>query len=57
MKQWKADTIPQYTLSVKYLKMILTPKEYEALIKKYMKAKEATAEARVRKDCATDPAN
>lgn len=40
MKRWQADRVPQYGLSLKYLKMILKPAELKDLIAKYMSAKE-----------------
>lgn len=52
---WKTNAIPQHTLSIKYLKEIMTTKEFEALMKKYMKAKQDALEKSVRKECATDP--
>ena len=51
--RWKTNTIPQHTLSVKYLKQIMTEKEYDTLIKKYLKAKERAAIQSVRKGSAT----
>lgn len=52
---WKTNITPQQTLSIKFLKQIMTEKEFNALIKKYMKAKRDALEKSVRKECATDP--
>jgi len=39
MKKWQADKTPKHTLMLKYLRMILTPKEFKVLIKRYCEAK------------------
>jgi len=49
MAKWKIDKIPEHTLSTKYLRMVLTTKQYEDLIRKYMKAKETTLMTRMKK--------
>ena len=54
---WKTNITPQQTLSIKYLKQIMTEKEFNALMKKYMEAKKKNLENSVRKECATDPEN
>lgn len=38
MKRTK-DYIPKYSLSVKYLKMIMTTREYNSMLEKYVKVK------------------
>jgi len=38
MKRTK-DYVPQYSLSIKYVKMIMSRKEYDELLKKYVAIK------------------
>jgi len=38
----KADYVPKYSLSTKYLRLILTKKEFDMLLKNYIKAKLST---------------
>ena len=40
MSKWKADTIPQYGLTLKYLRLIMPERELEELIKRYVAAKQ-----------------